>query len=219
MSAVDDTPPAPARTAWLLTGLPGAGKSTVSRLLTRTAPRTAHLEGDLLQSLVVSGLVWPHRAPAAEARRQFALAVRHQCLLARSFAAAGFVPVLDYSVWRRPVLARYRRALRALDLRLVVLNPGPDVARRRDRDRPGPDVAAPVAELQAVLEAELAGVGLWVDSRALSAEETVATILRERDRARLPPGRLHRRKRQEPSGPPQVVDPAPGVGGPGDLTA
>ena len=64
------------RTAWLITGLPGAGKSTVSRRLAQTYPRAAHLDGDHLQSAVVSGIVWPNAAPAAEASRQYILAVR-----------------------------------------------------------------------------------------------------------------------------------------------
>jgi adenylate kinase family enzyme len=67
----------PAEAVYLVTGVPGAGKSTVSRLLCRRYPRAAHIEGDDLQhGLTVSGLVAPDQAPAAEAERQLALRMR-----------------------------------------------------------------------------------------------------------------------------------------------
>jgi predicted kinase len=173
------------RLAWLITGIPGAGKSTVARLLAATMPRAAHIEGDRLGELIVSGAVRPDAEPREESRRQMRLNVRNQCLLARSFAGAGFVPVMDYVVVDRARLGLYRRLLPALDLRFVVLHPGREVALARDRARPEKTVAAAFAYLEDILVRELAGTGLWVASGRLSPEETVALILREQDRARI----------------------------------
>jgi adenylylsulfate kinase-like enzyme len=177
--------PDPAGSAWLITGLPGAGKTTVARLLAGAFSRSVHLEGDALAACVVRGAVWPGQAPQAEARRQQHLVVRNQCLLARSFAAAGFVPVMEYVVVERQRLERYHRALDGLDLRFVVLAPDPAVVLARDRARPEKTVAASFVHLHDVLTAELAGVGLWLDTGHLSAAETVRAILRDQDRARV----------------------------------
>jgi len=171
--------------AWIVTGIPGSGKSTVSRLLASRFERGAHVEGDRLGEMVVGGLVHPGQEPPEESTRQSVLVMRHLCLLARSFARAGFIPVLDYVTMTKGGIAFYRRAMPRLRLHLVVLNPGKDTALTRDRERPEKTVAAHWTHLEDIMTRELPGIGLWVDTRHQTPEETVSHILRARTRARL----------------------------------
>ena len=71
---------------WLISGIPGAGKTTVGRLLAGRFERSVLIEGDRLQEWIVSGNVWPGLEPAAESSRQMRLNRRNQCLLAQSYA-------------------------------------------------------------------------------------------------------------------------------------
>jgi adenylylsulfate kinase-like enzyme len=170
---------------WLITGIPGAGKSTVSRLLARRFPRAAHVEGDKVGEMVVSGIVYPGDEPQDESLRQIHLTGRNLCLLARSFAESGFVPVLDYVVTTRSGVERYRHQLAPLDMHLVVLHPGKEAALQRDRDRPEKTVAAPFLDLEDQMVRDLTGLGLWIGSAGLTADQTVDRILRDRAAARL----------------------------------
>ena len=162
---------------WLINGIPGAGKSTVARLLAAGFGRGAHVEGDRLQDLIVSGGVPPGAAPADEEARQIHLNVRNQCCLAGSFAQAGFVPVIDYVIVSRARVAEYREQLAGLTPRLVTLAPGPAVALARDRARAEKQVAEQWVHLDAVMRAALSGVGLWIDNANLTPAETVERIL------------------------------------------
>jgi predicted kinase len=162
---------------WLINGIPGSGKSTVARHLAARFERGVHIEGDRLQELIVSGSVLPGGQPPDEERRQIHLNVRNQCLLAASFAAEGFTPVIDYVVVSRARLEEYRRQLPGLRLRLVTLAPGADVALERDRLRPEKTVAAAWVHLEQEMQSELAGIGLWIDNARLTVEETVAQAL------------------------------------------
>ncbi len=164
----------------VVSGIMAAGKSTVARLLASRFPRGVHVEADSLQHMIVSGgvAVDAPGQPAGEAARQLRLRLRNMCLLGRSFYEAGFTVVLDDIIigerWRE-----LQDHLRGLPVTLVVLAPSPEVvARVRDTGRAkAPQGADWAAYLDHELRATMAGIGLWVDSSELTAEETVAAIL------------------------------------------
>jgi cytidylate kinase len=164
----------PALTAYLITGIPGAGKTTVARLLADRFPLAAHVEADRLQELVVSGGLWPDQEPREEAMRQLRLRAENAALLAESFHRAGIVPVIDDIVVTRERLAIYTRRLSP---RLVVLAPTLEVALERDRRRGYKLVGERWAHLDEEQRRELGGLGLWIDTSRQTPDRTVDAIL------------------------------------------
>ena len=162
---------------WILTGIPGAGKTTTSAALAARFDRGAHIPGDVIQHLVVGGSAPPDPLGSEESDRQIDLCLRNQCLLARSFRAAGFAVVLDYVIGSAERLQEYLDLLPDEPVGLVVLAPSIDVARRRDRERPDKHVLAAWGHLHDQMSEELAGQGLWLDTGELSVAGTVKAIL------------------------------------------
>jgi adenylylsulfate kinase-like enzyme len=162
---------------FLITGVPGAGKTTVARALAGRLPRAAHIEVDRLQEWIVSGGVWPGDEPYAEAERQLAQRPLHAARLANSYHEAGFVPVIDDIVVGPRRLRLYERELVPRPLRLVVLAPPLEMALERDERRGYTRVGARWAKLDAVQRERLRGVGLWLDTASMTVGQTVAAIL------------------------------------------
>jgi predicted kinase len=161
---------------FLISGIPGAGKTTVARALAARFPRAAHLEGDRIGELVVSGSVLPHEEPVDEASRQLTVRRRAICRLAETYTEAGFVTVIDDVVVSPGVLATYQRELRVGPLVFVQLTPRLDVVGGRDaaRDKHWFDVWS---HLDAQLRAWNLQPGLWLDTSDLTVDETVDRIV------------------------------------------
>ena len=100
---------APAQYCLLVSGMPGAGKSTITQLVAERLARSARIDADFVTMLIVRGGVWALGEPADEAAQQVALKDQNVSSLAANFAAAGFTPVLD-SVIPDPGADRVLRA-------------------------------------------------------------------------------------------------------------
>ena len=147
---------------WIVTGVAGVTRTKVALALLALFDFTAHIDGDALGKAIVSGQVAPDEKPKQESDRQIELSIRNQCLLARSYAEAGFTPVIEYAVQTRYQLDAYRNYLAGGKIRLVVA--------LKDDD------SSPIAER---IRSELDTFGVWmtdVDPDSIIANESAASI-------------------------------------------
>lgn len=161
--------------------MPGAGKSTASRLVAERLPRSARLDGDFINRLVVSGRVWALGEPADEAARQVKLCNRSLCMLANNFSDAGFTPVTDWVIPDREQLDFFVSLLPSRQVLIVVLSPGIEACQYRNtlRDPRERFDFDGYEYLDASMKRELGDAGWWFDTAALTTEETADGIFRE----------------------------------------
>lgn len=170
----------------IISGPPGAGKSSVAEALCQRYDRTAHIDVDVVRAMVRMGAAKPW-GPGAEAQRQRRLEARNVCGLARNFVDALFGVFID-GVIGPYGLAAYRQELRGapVPVHFVILLPSLDETVRRDRARPGSHV--PSQRLQAI-HADFAKAGRFagevIDNTSLTVEETADLVMDHAAQGRL----------------------------------
>jgi chloramphenicol 3-O-phosphotransferase len=137
---------------WVICGNSCAGKTTTARLLAQRLPLAAHVEGDEMQRLILSGCRWAVPSDSdpctgrltGEAGAQYALRIRNACLVAAAFADAGITAIVTDSIVNEG-LETLTEVLGGRLVNFVVLRPPVAALRQRGMDRL-PDEAAYLAD-------------------------------------------------------------------------
>jgi predicted kinase len=172
----------------IVSGMPGAGKSTVGELVARLLPRAALVKGDDVSIMVRSGAVWFGGDPPDEAERQSELCRRNMCALANNFADYGFTVFMDTVVGDRATLDLLVSLLLPRPVRLVVLAPGIETCRYRNTTRPAFEQFAfdGYELLDAAMKRDLGDDAWWFDTSALTPQQTAEQLVRQvGERARV----------------------------------
>jgi predicted kinase len=162
----------------LITGIMASGKSTVAQALAERLPKSVHLRGDIFRRMIVNGRLEMTPGAPDEALQQLQLRYELAALTAERYCGAGFTVVYQ-DVILGPILSDVvERLKRSRRVAVVVLAPSPEIVAQREagRGKTGYGEWTP-AMLDHGLRTGTPRIGLWLDTSALSVDETVDTIL------------------------------------------
>ena len=167
-----------------------AGKSTIAQRLAERLPMSVHLRGDVFHRMIVNGRTEMEKGFSERLFQQLRLRSRLAAVASDLYCAAGFAVVYQDVIIGpilREVVEDFQRQSAGQPLHVVVLCPAPEViaaAREAAREKKGYITWTP-NDLDHELRSNTPHLGLWLDTSALSVEETVETILARLDEATI----------------------------------
>ena len=173
------------RPVFVITGIMAAGKSAVAERLAGRFDRGVHVRGDVYRRMIRSGQIAADPEGGSEAQRQLWLRYRLAARAAEGFHEEDFSVVVQ-DVILGGFVPRFLALIRVRPLHLVVLAPSPEVvaAREAGRLKNGYGTWTPHT-LDLVLRQETPRIGLWLDTSAMTVDETVDAILARGDETSL----------------------------------
>ena len=178
---MSDNPP-----IFLLSGSPGAGKTSVAIALMQRFPSGIHIPVDDLREWVVAGIAHPVPVWTDETGRQFSLARQSAAFMAKLYADAGFAVAIDDVLQANAALKFFVEPLQAYTVHKVLLRPRPEMLYERNAHRTNKAfdttiLLDTIRELQQTFMSSMFVEQGWIviDSSDLSIEGTVNAILEQ----------------------------------------
>ena len=158
----------------ILTGPPGAGKSTVAQALAERYDRVAHVDVDNLRHLITPTGYAKFGRP--EYLRQRHLAIRNACALTRNFVDERFGVIIDDVLDDAGFIGLYEAGLQGMDAAVHLIQLLPSLAACQERHRLRSGGQAPAAWVVQDYERYKAGSsdlpGAMIDSSGLDPYAT-----------------------------------------------
>jgi adenylylsulfate kinase-like enzyme len=168
---------------FIITGTPGAGKSSVAAALMQRFEFGLHIPVDDLREFVVSGIAHPVPEWTDETSRQFRLARAAAAQMARLYAAAGFAVAIDDVISPAEAQSLLVEALDSYAVHKVLLYPSVEAALERNARRANKSFDTQAlretigALHQRISEQQYAEQGwIVIDTSEQTIEETVELI-------------------------------------------
>jgi chloramphenicol 3-O-phosphotransferase len=167
----------------LITGIMASGKSTIAQSIAEKLLKSVHLRGDVFRRMIINDRAEMEKDFSAAAFEQLRLRYRLAATSADIYCQAGFTVVYQ-DVIIGAVLQEVVDMLRKWPLHVVVLCPSPGIVAQREagREKTGYTTWTP-QELDYGLRNDTPKIGLWLDTSALSVEETVKAIFTQTDQS------------------------------------
>ncbi len=160
----------------IVTGPPGAGKSTIAEGLAHHFHKSAYINVDYIRDMIKLGYASPFPL-TEEARKQIELSMQNACLLGKNFLKQGFNVFIDDVLERKNQIRYYKNNFNRNKLLIFLLFPKKKVLKRRDKAREQKAMGDRTIELHNIFEKMAGNKNLYlVDNSNENSDETVQRI-------------------------------------------